>query len=333
MLAPDVLKEAVDALKRGELVAFPTETVYGLGADGSSDAALSRLYSVKGRPTNHPVIVHIADVANLSDWAVDIPEQAYKLAAAFWPGPMTLILKRQPHVSDAVTGGQDSVGIRIPAHPVALELLAAFGGGVAAPSANRFGKLSPTTASSVVEGLGRDVSVVLDGGPCQVGIESTIISLVDGARILRPGMLSQSQIEAVLGQSVITGTSAEPVRAPGTLDSHYAPETGVAIVPTAELAPVLKNLLRLGKDYCLLAFADTVATMPAALLPEGKRLLSVSRDSESYARLLYQALKDLDSQKAAYIVVQALPTEPDWHGIVDRLTRSSHGTVLPDLED
>lgn len=333
MLAPEVLNEAVAALKRGELVAFPTETVYGLGADASSDVALSRLYSVKGRPTNHPVIVHIADVASLSDWALEIPEQAYKLAKEFWPGPMTLILKRQPHVSDAVTGGQDSVGIRIPAHPVALELLAAFGGGVAAPSANRFGKLSPTTAPSVIEGLGRDVAVVLDGGPCQVGIESTIVSLVDGVRILRPGMLSQSQIEAVLGESVAIGTSAAPVRAPGTLESHYAPETGVAIVSADELELVLKNLLRLGKDYCLLAFADTVATMPAALLPVGNRLLSVSRDSESYARLLYQALKDLDSQKAAYIIVEALPAANDWHGIVDRLTRSSHGTVLPALED
>lgn len=333
MLAPELLNDAVAALKRGELVAFPTETVYGLGADASSDAALSRLYSVKGRPTNHPVIVHIADVASLSDWALEIPEQAYKLAKEFWPGPMTLILKRQPHVSDAVTGGQDSVGIRIPAHPLALELLAAFGGGVAAPSANRFGKLSPTTAPSVIEGLGSDVAVVLDGGPCQVGIESTIISLVDGVRILRPGMLSQSQIEAVLGEPVSGGTSAAPVRAPGTLESHYAPETGVAIVNTEELESVLKNLLRLGKDYCLLAFADTVATMPAALLPQGSRLLSVSRDSESYARLLYQALKDLDSQKAAYIIVEALPASNDWHGIIDRLTRSSHGTVLPALED
>lgn len=332
MLAPDLLKEAVDALKRGELVAFPTETVYGLGADASSEVALSRLYSVKGRPTNHPVIVHIADVANLSDWAIEIPEQAYKLAAKFWPGPMTLILKRQLHVSDAVTGGQDSVGIRIPSHPLALELLAAFGGGVAAPSANRFGKLSPTTAQSVVEGLGHDVSVVLDGGPCQVGIESTIISLVGSVRILRPGMLSQSQIEAVLGQSVASADCAEPVRAPGTLESHYAPETGVAIVPTDELEPTLKNLLRLGKDYCLLAFADTVANMPANVLPEAGRLLSVSRDSESYARLLYQALKDLDSQKAAYIIVQALPIEAEWHGIIDRLTRSSHGTILPGLE-
>jgi tRNA threonylcarbamoyl adenosine modification protein (Sua5/YciO/YrdC/YwlC family) len=191
---------AAALLRAGELVAFPTETVYGLGADASNPGAIARIFAAKGRPADHPLIVHLPDAGQLERWAVDIPEAAHGLAAAFWPGPLTLILRRHPSVSDAITGGQDTVGLRVPNHPLALQLLREFGGGVAAPSANRFGRISPTTAAHVRDELGAAVSMILDGGPCAVGIESTILDLSAGrARILRPGMLDAAAIAAVLG--------------------------------------------------------------------------------------------------------------------------------------
>lgn len=196
--------DAANALKNGELVAFPTETVYGLGADASNNQALARLYKAKGRPESHPVIVHIATVDGLSNWAVDIPPEAYNLAECFWPGPMTLILKRASGVSDRVTGGQATIGIRIPSHPVALELLEKFGGGIAAPSANKFGRISATMAGDVRREFGNEVAFVLDGGLCQVGIESTIVDLTGVLpRILRPGMITPRQVADVVGKDVL----------------------------------------------------------------------------------------------------------------------------------
>ena len=199
-----LLAEAVELLRAGELVAFPTETVYGLGADAGNPEALAKIFAAKGRPADHPLIVHVPDVAHLDQWAREIPDAAHLLAQAFWPGPLTLILKRQPTVPDLVTGGQDTVGLRIPHHPLALQLLKAFDGGIAAPSANRFGHISPTTAQHVREELGAAVALVLDGGPCSVGIESTIVDLSRGDPvILRPGMISAAQIDQALHQQVV----------------------------------------------------------------------------------------------------------------------------------
>jgi len=195
------IEKAAALLRQGELVAFPTETVYGLGADASNPEAVAKIFAAKGRPADHPLIVHIPGVEHLDRWAREIPETAFASAKAFWPGPLTLILKRQPNVPDAVTGGQDTVGIRVPGHPLALELLKAFDGGVAAPSANRFGHVSPTTAQHVHDELGSAVAMVLDGGPCRVGIESTIVNLTGPqSRILRPGMISAADLGRVLGR-------------------------------------------------------------------------------------------------------------------------------------
>ncbi|AVP98241.1 threonylcarbamoyl-AMP synthase [Ahniella affigens] len=224
----EAITEAVAALRRGEVIGLPTETVYGLAGDARNPEALQRIFATKGRPADHPLIVHLADAKQLSDWAIDVPVAALQLAQAFWPGPMTLILKRQANVSDLVTGGQDTVGLRVPSHPWAQAVLQAFGGGLAAPSANRFGHVSPTTAQHVRDEFGEAVPVVLDAGPCQVGIESTIIDLSTGfARILRPGLITAEQIEAVLHASPeapgARQTSADTPRVSGSLASHYAP--------------------------------------------------------------------------------------------------------------
>lgn len=324
------IEKAAALLKEGKLVAFPTETVYGLGADAASPEALGRLYRVKGRPTDHPVIVHLSSVDKLSEWAGDVPPIAWQLAEAFWPGPMTLILPKADHVLNACTGGQSSVGIRVPAHPLALALLSQFGGGVAAPSANKFGKLSPTTADSVREGLGEEVSMVLDGGPCQVGIESTIISILGATpRILRPGMITREQVQEKLGipveiaykENAIKENDAE-IKAPGTLESHYAPDTAVALVPSQDLPFLIAKLNNEGKTFVLLAFENS------ALMRYQTAAMWVEKNAESYAQNLYQRLKDLDGHKKQFILVEAPPQDCAWDGVNDRLKRAAHGTVI-----
>src|SRR5262245_5420312 len=228
------LAHAVAVLEGGGLVAFPTETVYGLGADASSDAAAARIFAAKGRPRGHPLIVHLAEGARLDDWARDVPETARRLARAAWPGPLTIIVRRGPRVAAAVTGGADTVGLRVPAHPVAQALLRGFGGGIAAPSANRFGRVSPTTADHVAADLGADVDYILDGGPCAVGVESTIIDLSRGrAVLLRPGGLPREAIEPITGP-LDAPDEAAPA-APGTLASHYAPRAEVIAVAPEEV--------------------------------------------------------------------------------------------------
>ena len=216
-------------------MAFPTETVYGLGADASNPAAMKKIFAAKGRPADHPVIVHIADMSDLKHWAAEVPRAAWLLAEKFWPGPLTMVLKRAPQVSDLITGGQDTVGLRVPAHPVAQHLLKAFGGGIAAPSANKFGRLSPTTAEHVREELGEAVDMVLDGGPCEVGIESTIVDLTrETPAILRPGRMSAQQIaDALLAQ--LGEPAGDRPRVPGSLASHYAPRAPLKIVHPDEI--------------------------------------------------------------------------------------------------
>ncbi|MCA9564713.1 MAG: threonylcarbamoyl-AMP synthase [Myxococcales bacterium] len=305
----DDIEKAVRLLKKGRLVAFPTETVYGLGADARSQKALTRLFTVKGRPTDHPVIVHLGSPDWISRWAEQDP-RARALAQEFWPGPLTMILKRKPEVLDAVTGGQPSVGLRMPSHPLALQLLNAFGDGLAAPSANRFGKVSPTTAAHVLSDLGTDVDFVLDGGACQVGLESTIVDLSgEVARVLRPGHITESEIEKVLGrlEQGETGT-----RAPGMLKSHYAPAT-----PTELLTPE-RVVERLGELE-----GESVAVW-SRREPNGAAFwLEAEADPRDYAQSLYANLRRLDLGGYQRILVEEPPEGEPWLASRDRLRRAT----------
>ncbi|KAF1039788.1 MAG: Threonylcarbamoyl-AMP synthase [Herbaspirillum frisingense] len=316
---------AARKLEQGRLVAFPTETVYGLGGDAENPAAIAAIYAAKGRPTNHPVIVHVSPEADIAYWAASVPVEARRLIASFWPGPLTLILKRAPHIPDAVAGGQDSVGLRCPSHPVAQALLREFRGGkggIAGPSANKFGHVSPTTAEHVREEFGGDedslVDYVLDGGQSEVGIESTIVDLsridTHGPVLLRPGHISADQIAAVLGVTPASPDAAAP-RASGTLDAHYAPHTPVVLVAADDLAQVLSRLAAAGKKVALIARLQRghqVAVTRA--MPEG---------AGAYAHDLYAALRDMDHAGADIIVVEALPATAEWQGVNDRLRRAA----------
>jgi len=310
-VSPEV-RRAAEILKRGGLVAFPTETVYGLGADASSKDAVTRLYAAKRRPLDHPVIVHFADADLAFSWARDVPQAARKLAAKFWPGPLTLILKKSVKTGDFVTGGQDSVGVRVPSHPVAQELLRAFGGGIAAPSANRFGQISPTTAAHVREDLGKDVELVLDGGPSEVGIESTIVDLSSGdPALLRPGKISAVDLEAALGSPVLARQSDSP-RHSGGLERHYAPRTPARLVPTHELD---KEIARLKDKIAVLAFSRPDERVDY--------WLRMPREPQAYAQKLYAALRELDSARCEMILIEAPPESPEWAGVRDRLVRAT----------
>jgi L-threonylcarbamoyladenylate synthase len=319
---PDVnadLAAAVDALARGEVVGLPTETVYGLAADAENPDAVRRIFALKGRPADHPVIVHVPDARGLERYGRDVPDSARRLAAAFWPGPLTLIVRRAPRVPDVVTGGQDTVGLRSPAHPVAQAVLAAFGRGLAAPSANRFGHVSPTTAAHVRAEFGERVPIVLDGGKCAVGIESTIVDL-SGARprILRPGMLDRARLEAVIGP-IDTGPAGDAPRVSGSLESHYAPETPVAVLERAALLDCQARLARRG----LVARALALGALPAGL-----HGVALPAEPRGYAHGLYAALRTLDALGADAILVEAVPDAPGWEAIRDRLARASAGVGL-----
>jgi L-threonylcarbamoyladenylate synthase len=318
---PAVLAEASNILRRGGLVAFPTETVYGLGADASNPDALRHLYAVKGRPVDHPVIVHIGSIQQLGQWAKEVPEAAQKLAEAFWPGPLTLILPRTDQVPDTVTGGQDTVGIRIPNHPTALALLQVFGGGIAAPSANRFGRLSPTTAQHVLNDLGGDADLILDDGACSVGVESTIVAFPDGKpTILRPGMITEAQVKAVLAgllQETHSGLSIP--RVSGSLASHYAPRTPVCLVDSDAL---LREVQKGGTQ-------NTAVLARSPIPPElsgtaDLHWLVAPSKAAGYAQNLYANLRRLDELNATRIYVEAVPQDGEWAAIYDRLQRASH---------
>jgi len=326
MVTPAEIARATAILRAGGVVAFPTETVYGLGADASNPAAVGKIYALKGRPSSHPVIVHLASAAALGDWALDVPERARRLVAQFWPGPLTLVLRRGPRVPDAVTGGQDTVAVRVPAHPVAQALLQAFGGGIAAPSANRFGRVSTTTAAHVRAEFGDEVACVLDGGECEVGIESTIVD-VSGPRptLLRPGGVPLAALEDALGEVLLAPGAAAP-RAPGTLAAHYAPGTPLMLVE-ADVAPELvRSLARQGKKLAVLSFS---ALQP--LLPELK-WLAASAAAAEYAHALYANLRELDAAGADVIIVERPPQRPEWLAVLDRLTRAAAGAQALDDE-
>ena len=323
---------AVELLQAGELVAFPTETVYGLGADAANPEAVAKIFAAKGRPADHPLIVHLAGAAYLDRWAIDIPQAAWDLAEAFWPGPLTLILKRAPQVPYAVTGGQETVGIRVPSHPLALDLLRAYaqaGGGrhgmsgIAAPSANRFGRISPTDAAHVREELGDAVALIIDGGRCAVGIESTIVDLSrDGAppRLLRPGHVTPVQIASVIGVAPESpGVVAGGVpRVSGSLDGHYAPRTPMRLVSGEQLAALVDELQRAGQRCGVLAHRASV--------PSARASRQLPDDASGYARGLYAALRELDQAEIDLIVAEAIPASPAWAAVGDRLRRSVCGS-------
>jgi L-threonylcarbamoyladenylate synthase len=308
------MASAAKHLIAGDLVAFPTETVYGLGADASNSAAVARIYSVKGRPNDHPLIVHIASMDRMGDWASEVPEYAIALARSFWPGPMTLVLKRSELAGDFVTGGQDTVGVRVPDHVVALALLEAFekagGKGVAAPSANRFGHVSPTTAAAVVEELAGYLSkddVVLDGGACAVGVESTIIDCTGLLpRVLRPGAISTAMIEEVTGLKAVSVDGGTEIRVSGSLENHYAPAAKILLCEV----PIV------GQGFIAHKNIET---------PQGVIRLASPGDDEEFARILYSALREADAQGLLEVVV----IQPIGIGIGvairDRLARAANG--------
>ena len=302
------VRRAAEILRAGGLVAFPTETVYGLGADASSEKAVARLYAVKGRPADHPVIVHFASPEQAFQWGT-ANEQARALAKAFWPGPLTLILKASDKAKPFVTGGQPSVGVRVPSHPIARQLLKAFGGGIAAPSANRFGRVSPTTAAHVREDLGEDVDLVLDGGPTEVGIESTIVDVSgDSAVLLRPGRISKAEIEKILPLN--EKTAASP-RHSGGLERHYAPRTPARLVPTHVLD---REISKLKDRVAVLAFSRPDERVDF--------WLRMPRDPAGYAQKLYAALRELDGAGCELILVEAPPEGAEWAAVRDRLERA-----------
>ncbi len=309
------LKEAAKSLKQGNLVAFPTETVYGLGADATNKDAVARIYDVKGRPTGHPLIVHISSINNLDKWAQQIPEYAITLARTFWPGPMTLILPRTNLAKDFITGGQDNVGIRVPSHPLALSLLKEFeslgGLGIAAPSANRFGKVSPTSAQAVQEELSEYLTLddlILDGGPCQIGIESTIIDCTKQTpQILRPGGVTQEQIAELINLELDkkSYTHSDDVKAPGLLESHYSPKAKVFLSGTPQP----------GDGFLALS---SIAT------PTGAIRLATPVSNEDYARQLYSAFRLADSKKIERIFAVPLENEGIAVAINNRLSKAAH---------
>lgn len=318
------IDRAVALLKAGELVGIPTETVYGLGADAANPQAVAKIFAAKGRPADHPLIVHLPGAKHLDRWAIDVPDLAYELAEDFWPGPLTLILKRAPGVLDAVTGGQDTVGLRVPGHPVALELLRAFAvaggsGGIAAPSANRFGRISPTTAAHVREELGDAVALVLEGGACAVGIESTIIDLSSGKPVLlRPGHISPAAIAAVCGVLPAAPTVAAP-RVSGSLEAHYAPLTPMRRVESGRLLELLNAMRHSGRRCGVLAHSQP----PQAGFPHAWKMLPA--EPVGYAHDLYAALRELDHAGVDLIVVEAIPSSPEWLAVADRLRRALAG--------
>lgn len=316
-----LIDQALALLRAGELVAIPTETVYGLAADAANPQAVARIFAAKGRPNDHPVIVHIAGAGQIDEWARDVPPQARKLAEAFWPGPLTLILKRQPHVSDAVTGGQDTVGLRAPAHPLTHELLQRFGGGLAAPSANKFGHVSPTTAEHVRHEFGAEVPLVLDGGPCPVGVESTIVSLVgDAPLLLRPGGVPREAIETVLGQKLEHHQKPQTanIRVSGLLDSHYAPRTQLISGSIDSLREEALRQQKEGKRIALIAFGSGANGIPVALCE------AMPSSPEEYARALYATLRRLDTEGFDLLLLENPPAAPEWLAINDRLMRAAH---------
>jgi L-threonylcarbamoyladenylate synthase len=328
-LPQDEIDRAVEALRDGEVVAFPTETVYGLGADAQNPDAVRKVFELKGRPATHPLIVHLDHPRLLERWALNVPPAAQALAERFWPGPLTLVLRRAPAVDLAITGGQDTVAVRVPNHPVAQQLLRAFGGGIVAPSANRYGRVSPTRAEHVREEFGDAVKVILDGGDCKIGLESTIVSCVDAVpRVLRPGGITLSQLRSVVPE-VVEGRTASQPRVPGSDAKHYAPSTPLSIVTSGQLEEVVAQLTADHEKVAVLA------TRPPRLANKFMTWINAGRRADVYARELYVNLRALDKSGAREILVEEVPAGEVWDAVRDRLRRAASAenvvSVDPDI--
>lgn len=317
-----LIQKACDLLHQGELVVIPTETVYGLAADAKCNEALQKIFVLKGRPTDHPLIVHLSKDADLSEWACDIPDMAYRLIDTFWPGPLTLILKKHRSISFLVTGGQESIGLRSPSHPLAQALLTQFGGGLAAPSANRFGRISPTTADHVRAEFKHNVPFILDGGPCRMGVESTILSLLDKDKptLLRPGSLHIQEIEEVLKQTILyqPNETSQKIRVSGALESHYAPYTPLVLGEWAQLIEEISKYT--DETLIVISHAGRSLSLNGLLIHH----LTLPADAVGYAHNLYATLRQADQFGAKYIFIEKPPTNPEWLAIHDRLSRAAH---------
>ena len=318
------VEQAAARIRAGELVAFPTETVYGLGADASNDVAVAKIFAAKGRPADHPLIVHIASSKQVSDYASNVPQFAERLIKAFWPGPLTVILPRKPGVATAAAGGQNSIGLRCPAHPLALEFLKACDTGVAGPSANKFGRVSPTTAQHVAQEFA-DVAgaalMVLDGGPCSVGIESSIVDCTRSAPVLlRPGVLTRAELSAACGQPVLSADDLiddQAPRAPGTLESHYAPNATVRLMDAKAIQTALDLL---GADAAHIAiYARSIVRIKSSKVLYRR----MPDDALATAEQLFAVLRDFDAQGVKLIWIEPVPEATAWDGVRDRLARAS----------
>jgi len=327
------IEHAIALLKAGKLVAIPTETVYGLGADARNPVAIQNIYLAKERPSSNPLIIHISDMSALSDWAIDIPDTAFQLAKAFWPGPLTLILARHPSVPKIVTGGQESIAIRIPNHLLTLELLERFDGGIAAPSANRYGRISPTTTEHVRTELGSRVDYILEGGACTLGIESTIVSLLDDIPIiLRQGSISETDLSAVLKQPVHQKQSEKgavkleyDLITPGSHLSHYAPTTPLYLCKKERFLETALNWARNNKRFCALSFSVPVNALLEQGVPDYciAKWIVASENHHMYAQKLYAYLHDFDATKSDCLLIENPPNTAAWAAIRDRLQRAA----------
>lgn len=315
---PEDIARAATILKVGGLVALPTETVYGLGADAADDQAVARIFAAKGRPADHPLIVHIASANEMTRWARDIPEAAWKLAAQFWPGPLTLILKRASGVAEAASGGLDTIGLRVPGHPIAQALLHAFGGGVAAPSANRFGRISPTCVDHVLSELEGRIEAVIDGGPCAVGLESTILDLSGPhPQVLRPGWITAEALAAVIGL-VDTQPSAQAPQVSGSLEAHYAPDTPLHLIESSRLEAEAAKLAATGSVIVL--------ARRALRSPVQCTWMQLSDEAVEYGHDLYARLREADAQGCATLLIEQPPSTSEWAAVNDRLRRAAVGS-------
>lgn len=330
MTTPNMITKAAAILHRGGLVAFPTETVYGLGADAQNEAALRAIFRVKARPQDHPLIVHLASQAHLEAWARDISPAARALAQAFWPGPLTLVLNKQPGVLDLLTAGQPTIGLRIPKHPLAQALLQTFGKAIAAPSANKFTHISPTTAAAVEQELGTAVDLIIDGGNCAIGLESTIVDMSGTTPvILRPGMITAEEIGAVLGHAIFPASSATATRAPGMHHLHYAPNTRTLLQTATDIYAYLRNCSQSNFTQTvsmsiMIHSQDLLTAITREIkLPDHITLLPMPANANDYAHDLYHLLRLQDQRNLDQIIIETVPNDPNWDAIRDRLFKAT----------
>ena len=310
----DEIDQAVMLLREGKLIGLPTETVYGLAADASNSVAVREIFRLKGRPADHPVIVHLASSGQLTEWAVLSDDRAMRLAKAFWPGPLTLVLPKLPHVDEQLTGGQQTIAVRVPAHPVARQILKKFGGGLAAPSANRFGKISPTMAHHVRDEFGSELPLVVEGGDCEVGLESTILSLIAEPELLRPGAISRAELERVIGAPVQLSNRLGQ-RASGLLERHYSPTTPAVLSERANIRTLLASSEYADRRIGLLLLSDDSDL--------GEHVVTLPDDPRGYGRQLYSSLRRLDQLQFDTIVIEQPPQGSEWAAVNDRLGRAT----------